>query len=105
MRDNCASFGFVLRYLKDKVDITGIMYEPWHFRYVGKEVAMYMTANNLSLEEFTVESQQALDALIQQGGDVDEQVSYELIRLNAPPESNILEECDETGDPDISLIF
>ena len=105
MRENCASFGFVLRYPKDKEDITGIKYEPWHFRYVGKEVAMYMTANNLSLEEFTVESQQALDAFIQQGGDVDEQVSYELIRLNAPPESNILEECDETGDPDISLIF
>ena len=105
MRENCASFGFVLRYPKDKEDITGIKYEPWHFRYVGKEAAMYMTANNLCLEEFTVEYQQALDAFIQQGGDVEEQVAYELIRLNVPPESNILEECDETGDPDISLIF
>lgn len=105
MRENCASFGFVLRYPKDKEDITGIKYEPWHFRYVGKEVAMYMTTNNLCLEEFTVESQQALEAFIQQGGNVEEQLAYELRRLNAPPESTILEECDETGDPDISLIF
>ena len=34
---NCHKYGFILRYPKDKEDITGIGYEPWHFRYVGKK--------------------------------------------------------------------
>ncbi len=50
---HCAEYGFVLRYPKDKQDITGITYEPWHYRYVGKENAEYMTAHNLCLEEYT----------------------------------------------------
>ena len=36
----------------DKQDITGVMYEPWHFRYVGKEAAAYIMGNGLCLEEF-----------------------------------------------------
>lgn len=50
--DNCTQYGFVVRYPKDKVDITGISYEPWHFRYVGEEAAQFMTEHNLTLEEF-----------------------------------------------------
>ncbi len=50
---HCVEYGFVLRYPKDKQDITGITYEPWHYRYVGKENAEYMTAHNLCLEEYT----------------------------------------------------
>ena len=38
-RENCWRFGFILRYGKDWEDITGYKYEPWHFRYVGKELA------------------------------------------------------------------
>lgn len=49
---NAHRFGFVLRYPKDKTDITGIIYEPWHFRYVGLEHAKYMYENNLCLEEY-----------------------------------------------------
>ncbi|SDM54389.1 D-Ala-D-Ala carboxypeptidase. Metallo peptidase. MEROPS family M15B [Acetanaerobacterium elongatum] len=49
---HCTEYGFVLRYPKDKQDITGITYEPWHYRYVGKETAEYMTKNNLCLEEY-----------------------------------------------------
>ncbi len=52
MSQHCEKFGFVLRFPKDKVDITGVMYEPFHFRYVGVEVATYMKENNLCLEEF-----------------------------------------------------
>ena len=48
---HCVEYGFVLRYGKDKQDITGITYEPWHYRYVGIENAEYMTKNNLCLEE------------------------------------------------------
>ena len=46
----------MVRYPADKSgsadSVTGIIYEPWHFRYVGVEAAAYMTANNLCLEEF-----------------------------------------------------
>lgn len=39
LRDNCYKYGFVLRYLKGKENITGYMYEPWHIRYMGKDIA------------------------------------------------------------------
>lgn len=57
---HCAEYGFVIRYLQGKEDITGIAYEPYHFRYVGVEVATYMMANNLTLEEFTAEARRAI---------------------------------------------
>ena len=49
---NAWKYGFVLRYPEDKKDITGISYEPWHFRFVGVPHAYYMTENNLCLEEY-----------------------------------------------------
>ena len=49
---HCAEYGFVLRFPQDKRDITHVMGESWHFRYVGQEAARYMTDNNLCLEEF-----------------------------------------------------
>lgn len=52
MQEHCAEYGFIVRYPKDKQDITGVMYEPWHFRYVGEEAAQYMVDHNLCLEEF-----------------------------------------------------
>lgn len=52
LKKHCAEFGFILRYPKDKGEITGIMYEPWHFRYVGVEAATYIMENDLTLEEF-----------------------------------------------------
>ena len=52
MSQHCHEYGFIVRYPADKEDITGVMYEPWHFRYVGVEAANYMVENNLCLEEF-----------------------------------------------------
>lgn len=52
MYAHCAEYGFILRYPKDKEEITEIMYEPWHFRYVGKEAAKYIMEHGLCLEEF-----------------------------------------------------
>lgn len=49
---HCMEYGFVLRYPKGKESITGIEYEPWHFRYVGKEAAEYMSSEDICLEEF-----------------------------------------------------
>ena len=48
-------YGFILRYPDGKEDITGISFEPWHFRYVGKMAAKYMYENDLTLEEFTMQ--------------------------------------------------
>lgn len=54
LKDNCWKYGFIIRYPKDKENITGYMYEPWHIRYVGKELArvLYNNGNWLSLEEY-----------------------------------------------------
>ncbi len=49
---HCWEYGFILRYPKDKIDITGIIYEPWHYRYVGKEVAAELKDSGLTLEEY-----------------------------------------------------
>lgn len=58
---NCWQYGFVLRYPAGKSDLTGVIYEPWHYRYVGKEVAQYIMENGLCLEEYwqQLEAQQA----------------------------------------------
>ena len=47
-----ADYGFILRYLPGKENITGYAYEPWHFRYVGESVAKEISAKNLTLEEY-----------------------------------------------------
>lgn len=52
LKDNCANYGFILRYPVGKEDITGIAFEPWHFRYVGKEAALEIMENGLCLEEY-----------------------------------------------------
>ena len=49
--NNCANYGFIIRYLKGKEDITGYKYEPWHIRYVGS-VAEYIMNQGITLEEY-----------------------------------------------------
>lgn len=51
LAQNAHQYGFIIRYPKGKTKITGYMYEPWHIRYVGKELASYCYTNNLTLEE------------------------------------------------------
>lgn len=53
---HCAEYGFILRYPTDKSATTGIGYEPWHYRYVGKEAASAITQSGLCLEEWLVET-------------------------------------------------
>ena len=50
--DNAADYGFILRYAKDKTDITECTYEPWHWRYVGVKAAKEMKASGQCLEEY-----------------------------------------------------
>lgn len=52
LKENCYKYGFILRYLKGKENITGYAYEPWHIRYVGVDVATKIMKNNLTLEEY-----------------------------------------------------
>lgn len=53
LMENAPDFGFILRYLKDKTNITGYLYEPWHYRFVkSPEIANYIMNNNLTLEEY-----------------------------------------------------
>lgn len=52
LKDNAHKYGFIKRYPEDKVEITGISNERWHYRYVGKEVAKIMYEENLCLEEY-----------------------------------------------------
>lgn len=49
---NCWKYGFILRYPPEKSDVTGIIFEPWHYRYIGKDVAKEIMENNLTLEEY-----------------------------------------------------
>jgi len=52
MMENAHKYGFILRYPKDKEYITGYIYEAWHYRYVGVEVATFIHKNNLTYEEY-----------------------------------------------------
>lgn len=49
---NAVDYGFTNSYPKGKEEITGYAYEPWHYRYVGKDVASYLKSNNLTLTEY-----------------------------------------------------
>ena len=50
--ENCAKYGFIIRYPEGKEEITGYQYEPWHIRYVGIEHAQYIMENGITLEEY-----------------------------------------------------
>jgi D-alanyl-D-alanine carboxypeptidase len=52
LMEHCWEYGFVLRYPKGKTDVTGIIYEPWHYRYVGLELAKELYEADLTLEEY-----------------------------------------------------
>lgn len=52
MKENSYKYGFILRYPKDKTHITGYGYEPWHYRYVGVEVATYIYEHDITFEEY-----------------------------------------------------
>lgn len=55
LMENAWRFGFILRYPQEKTEITGICYEPWHYRYVGREAAKEIQEKGLCLEEYLAE--------------------------------------------------
>ncbi len=52
LQKNAADYGFIMRYPKDKQDITKVIYEPWHWRYVGVDAAKEMKSSGQVLEEY-----------------------------------------------------
>ena len=52
LMEHCYEYGFILRYPKDKLEDTGIIYEPWHYRYVGVEAALEIRDQGVTLEEY-----------------------------------------------------
>ena len=52
LAEHCAEYGFIIRYTADKETETGFMYEPWHIRYLGVEMAKAVTESGLCLEEY-----------------------------------------------------
>lgn len=52
LMEHCAEYGFILRYPQGKEDLTGIIWEPWHYRYVGVDAAKEITEAGLCLEEY-----------------------------------------------------
>ena len=52
LMENSWKYGFILRYPLDKSDITGIIFEPWHYRYVGKKAAKEIYEQDITLEEY-----------------------------------------------------
>lgn len=52
LAENAYRYGFILRYPEGKEDITGTSYEPWHYRYVGKEAALEIQSQQICLEEY-----------------------------------------------------
>ena len=52
LMENCWKYGFIMRYPSDKSEITGIYYEPWHYRYVGGEAAEEIWEKGICLEEY-----------------------------------------------------
>ena len=52
LMEHCWEYGFILRYPEDKTDLTGIIYEPWHYRYVGQEAAEEIMRAGICLEEY-----------------------------------------------------
>jgi D-alanyl-D-alanine carboxypeptidase len=52
LKKNCWKYGFILRYPENKKKITGVIYEPWHYRYVGKTAAKEIMSKGICLEEY-----------------------------------------------------
>jgi D-alanyl-D-alanine carboxypeptidase len=87
LAENCQRFGFVVRYPYDKTEITKIIYEPWHLRYIGVPHAAIMKEENLCLEEyydFLAENKQYIYWL-------EDRASYYLIEYWEPDETPVTE--------------
>ena len=103
MEENASAFGFIIRYPENKEDITQVPYEPWHLRYVGREIAGYIKSRGLTLEEFTDEWETALVEFESAGGDIQAQLLLESTMVPAAVTTTITDTYGDDGDPEVSL--
>lgn len=73
--ENCHKYGFILRYLEEKEAQTGYMYEPWHIRYVGTDVATKIYESGLCLEEYYGITSGYGDPVVPAGGRTPEEIT------------------------------
>lgn len=100
MAAHCAEYGFIIRYMEDKEDVTKIIYEPWHLRYVGPDAARYIMDKHLALEEFDVEWRQYIKDYEAKGGDFEQ-----LLLERAQPNPVLVLETTEDGEEEVSLFY
>ena len=100
MEAHCHEFGYILRYMADKEEVTKIKFEPWHFRYVGREAAAYIMENHLSLEEFTQEWQDYIASYEAAGGNF-----QELLIWRARIRDVTVEDYSDDGEEEYSIFF
>ena len=100
MAEHCAEYGFIIRYMEDKEDVTKIIYEPWHLRFVGKDAARYIMDSHLALEEFDAEWRQYLADFEAAGGDF-----AQLLFDRAQPNPVLVLETTEDGEEEVSLFY
>ncbi|MEK5057022.1 hypothetical protein BK126_18135 [Paenibacillus sp. FSL H7-0326] len=78
LKKNAWNYGFILRYPKDKTNITGIQYEPWHFRYVGLPHSLIMKEKDFVLEEYLAYLKDQGSIQVEAGGE-----TYQIIYVPA----------------------
>jgi len=93
LQNNCGRYGFIVRYPKEKTQITRIVYEPWHLRYVGIPHALYMHEHNMCLEEYITHVKDAGIVLYW----VDEGNYYKVSFFREKPDHLSLETADVSG--------
>lgn len=83
LQEHAWDYGFVLRYPEDKTDITGIQFEPWHFRYVGLPHSKIMRDKNFTLEEYLefLKEQKTITASV---NGIEYQITYVAVHGNTP---------------------
>ncbi|WP_342477756.1 M15 family metallopeptidase [Paenibacillus sp. FSL H7-0350] len=97
LREHAWDYGFILRYPEDKTDITGIKYEPWHFRYVGLPHSVIMRDKNFTLEEYLefLKGQKSIATTV---NGVEYQISYIEINGNTPVPTPDAKHIEFSGD-------
>lgn len=91
LTEHASEYGFILRYPQGKQDVTGIIYEPWHFRFVGVYYAKLLTEQGLTLEEFFAQ---------QNWLDEDGKAVYHICP-EEPPSSDDMEEVPDIPEEDV----
>ena len=97
LREHAWDYGFILRYPEDKTAITGIKYEPWHFRYVGLPHSVIMRDKNFTLEEYLefLKEQKSISTTV---NGVEYQISYIEVNGNTPVPTPDAKHVEFSGD-------